>query len=241
VLSARRRALVVLAASLLGAAVTARLGWWQLDRAAQKNAIQAALDSRRVLPPLGAADLARDASTAAAQHHRRVVLEGRWATDATVYLDNRQMGGRTGFFVVTPLLLADGSAVLVQRGWQPRDMQERTRVAAPPTPPGTVRVEARIAPPPSRLYDFGGAAAGPIRQNLELAEAAREWRLTLRPLSLLLLDGPQTPPDGLQRQWPLPAADVHKHYGYAFQWFALSALILGLYAWFQLIRPRRQR
>ena len=37
------------------------------------------------------------------------------------------------------------------------------------------------------------------------------------------------------------AAGVHKHYGYAFQWFALSALILGLYVWFQLIRPRRAR
>jgi surfeit locus 1 family protein len=32
---------------------------------------------------------------------------------------------------------------------------------------------------------------------------------------------------------------VQKHYGYAFQWFALSALIIGLYAWFQLPRPRR--
>jgi surfeit locus 1 family protein len=34
---------------------------------------------------------------------------------------------------------------------------------------------------------------------------------------------------------------VHKHYGYAFQWFALSALTCGLYAWFQLIRPRRRQ
>ena len=42
-------------------------------------------------------------------------------------------------------------------------------------------------------------------------------------------------------QWPEPAADVQKHYGYAFQWFALCALILGLYVWFQLIRPRRAR
>lgn len=44
--------------------------------------------------------------------------------------------------------------------------------------------------------------------------------------------------DGLQRDWPQPAADVHKHYGYAFQWFALSALTLILYVWFQIIRPR---
>jgi surfeit locus 1 family protein len=46
--------------------------------------------------------------------------------------------------------------------------------------------------------------------------------------------------DGLVRDWPAPAADVHKHYGYAFQWFSLSALTLILYVWFQVLRPRRR-
>ena len=39
--------------------------------------------------------------------------------------------------------------------------------------------------------------------------------------------------------WPAPAVNVQKHYGYAFQWFAMSALVVGLYVWFQLIRPQR--
>ena len=46
--------------------------------------------------------------------------------------------------------------------------------------------------------------------------------------------------DGLRRDWPAPAADLGKHHGYAFQWFALSTLIMGLYVWFQLIQPRRR-
>jgi surfeit locus 1 family protein len=54
-------------------------------------------------------------------------------------------------------------------------------------------------------------------------------------------DGANPPADGLLRQWPPPAADVHKHYGYAFQWFALSALVLVLYVWFQILRPRTAR
>ena len=45
----------------------------------------------------------------------------------------------------------------------------------------------------------------------------------------------------LRRQWPLPATDVQKHHGYAFQWFALCTLVAGLYLWFQIIQPRRQR
>jgi surfeit locus 1 family protein len=47
--------------------------------------------------------------------------------------------------------------------------------------------------------------------------------------------------DGLLRQWPKPAVDIQKHYGYAFQWFALCALLAGLYVWFQLLRPRLSR
>ena len=232
-----RHGLVVLVAVTITAAVTARLGWWQLDRAAQKNALQAALDTRRALPPLAASMLALDITAAAAQHHRAIRLEGQWLADATVYLDNRQMNGRPGFFTVTPLLLADGTAVLVQRGWLPRDMAERTRVVAPQLPVGLVQVEGRIAPPPGRLYEFDGAASGAIRQNLNLDVFARELSKNLRPLSVVQEEGKPPLADGLLRQWPQPGSDVHKHYGYAFQWFALSALIVGLYVWFQLIRP----
>ena len=160
----------------------------------------------------------------------------------TVFLDNRPMAGRPGFYVVTPLLIGEsGDAVLVQRGWVPRDANDRTRVPAVPAAEGVVEVEGRIAPPPSRLYELGAEGQGPIRQNLDLDSFAQETGLRLRPLSLLQADSAGTTGDGLLRQWPAPAVDVHKHYGYAFQWFALAALITGLYVWFQLVRPRLRR
>lgn len=235
------RTIVVTVAALASMALTARLGVWQLDRAAQKTALETALDTRRSMTALPASQLARQPSEVPDQAHRAIVLKGRWSPLHTVYLENRQMNGRPGFFVVTPLLLPDGSAVDVQRGWVARDSNVRTRIDLPPPPEGDVQVAGRIAPPPSRLWDFGGAASGPIRQNLVLDDHARELGKPLRPLSIVQEDGPLTPPDGLLRQWPRPAADVHKHYGYAFQWFALAALIFGLYVWFQLIRPRRRR
>jgi surfeit locus 1 family protein len=129
----------------------------------------------------------------------------------------------------------------VQRGWLPRDLTDRTRIAAPVTPDGAVQVAGRIAPPPGRLYEFEADASGPIRQNLDLDAYASETGVALRPLSLVQEADAASAGDGLLREWPRPAADVHKHYGYAFQWFALSALTCGLYAWFQLIRPRRRR
>jgi surfeit locus 1 family protein len=119
-----------------------------------------------------------------------------------------------------------------------RDFVDRSRLPAVPTPPGELELAGRIAPPPARLYEFEAGEASPIRQNLDLAAYARETGLVLLPLSLLQDDVPGAAADGLQRQWPRPAVDVHKHQGYAFQWFALAALMTGLYVWFQLVRPR---
>ena len=237
---ASRRAWVVLLAALLGVAVATRLGAWQLSRAAQKQALQAALDTRAALPPLDAEALATSPEGADAQHYRRVTLRGRWIDGRSVFLENRPMDGRVGFIVVTPLQLErEAGAVLVQRGWAPRDNDDRSRVPALPAAPGVVEVEGLIAPPPGRLLALGGEGSGAIRQNLDLEALARETGLELRPLTVLQADAAPNAGDGLRRHWPQPAVDIHKHHGYAFQWFALAALIAGLYVWFQLVRPRR--
>lgn len=236
-MSERNRRWVVLVATLLTMALTARLGLWQLSRAAQKEALQASLDSRRVLPLLPPAELARTVDAAAQQHHRSIRAIGRWLPQHTVFLENRQFNGRPGFYVLTPLEMAPGDVVIVQRGWAPRDGRDRSLLPVAPTTSGPVLIEARIAPPPGRLYSFATEERGQLRQNIDLAAFGRETGLVLRPLSLLQVDAGTD--DGLVRDWPVPAADVHKHYGYAFQWFALCALCAVLYVWFQLIRPRR--
>ena len=241
-LSAKGRAAVVLAATLVGVIATANLGAWQLRRAAQKVALQDALESRARLSALTASDLARSAEQAQRQHYRPVHLRGRWLPERNVFLENRQMGGRVGFYLVTPLR-PEGrdDAVLVQRGWVPRDLRERTLLPAIATPTGIVDVDGHIAPPPARLYEFAPSVSGLIRQNLDLGEFTRETGLPLAPLSVQQADSASTAGDGLLRQWPRPAVDVQKHYGYAFQWFALGALMAGLYVWFQLVRPRLKR
>jgi surfeit locus 1 family protein len=148
------------------------------------------------------------------------------------------MEGRPGFFVLTPLELGPGDAVVVQRGWAPRDLLDRTRLPVVDTPEGLVSVSGLIAPPPSALYTFGADAPGPLRQNLDMVAYAQEIGVALRPWSLQQQGAAD---DGLLRRWPAPAVDVHKHYGYAFQWFALAALLVLLYAWFQIFVPWRSR
>ena len=228
---------MILVAALAAIALTARLGYWQLDRASQKTTLQAALDARSLLPPLDDRSLARTPADADAQHFRRVVLHGRWLADRTVFLDNRQMDGRVGFFVVTPLALEGAGAVLIERGWVARDFADRTVLPQIATPTTPVTVEGALAPSPSRLFEFEGAASGPIRQNLDIASFGRESGLDLLPLSVLQHDAVGAAPDGLARHWPPPATDVQKHYGYAAQWFAMAVGIAFLYVWHRFIRP----
>lgn len=233
----RGRFWLVSAAAAAGVAATLALGFWQLSRAAQKEALQAGIEARSHLPVLDGAALAR--LPAQALQDRTVQLRGQWLAQHTVFLDNRQMQGHPGFYVVTPLALqgpGQGTVVLVQRGWAPRNFLDRTRLPQVATPGGTVEVAGRMAPPPGKLYDFKGGRGGAIRQNLDLADFSAETRLSLLGLSVVQAGAAS---DGLLRDWPQVDSGVGKHYGYAFQWFALSGLMAVLYVWFQFIAPRR--
>lgn len=241
--TSRGRFWVVSVAALLTVALTFSLGQWQLRRAAQKEALQASLDQKSQLAPLGNAELASFAllnpSALAALSDRRVDISGQWQAPQTVYLDNRPMNGRPGFWVMTPLQLSGtDKVVLVQRGWIPRDFVDRSRLAPVETSAQEVRLQGRMAPAPAKLYAFKGADTGLIRQNLDIGVLAAETGLPLLPV-LVLQTGPAS--EGLQREWAAPNTGIDKHHGYAFQWFGLSALVLGLYVWFQWIVPLRRR
>jgi surfeit locus 1 family protein len=234
------RGVLVWLAAAAAVAATVRLGLWQLDRAAQKTALAAGQAERAAMPPLPAQALARSPAEAAAQWHRQVTVTGRWMPQHTLFLENQPLDGRVGFVAVTPLLLAPGDAVLVQRGWAPRDPADRTHVPALHSPDGEVTLSARIAPWPSRRLDLGAEESGRIRQNLDAAALAREWRVELRPLSLLEVQNGPVAGDTWVRRWVAPTPDVGKHHGYAFQWFALATLIVGLTLWYRILKPRRE-
>jgi surfeit locus 1 family protein len=113
----------------------------------------------------------------------------------------------------------------------------------PQLPTGSVEVVGRLMATPSKVYQLAGEEKGVIRQNLEVRAYGQEIGQAFLPLTVLQLDSvsasaPSPAADGLLRDWPAPDLGLHKHYGYAFQWFALCALLIGLYVWFQTIRPR---
>lgn len=220
--------------TLLAVGLTLSLGRWQLSRAAEKERLQASVEARGQQDELPGAVLLQ-AGPADLLIHRRIRVRGRWLGAHTVFLDNRPMNARPGFYVVTPLQLeGSGQAVLVQRGWVARNFTDRARLPTVDTPPGEVRLSGRIAPPPAKLYELGQAQAGPIRQNLDLAQFSVQTGVPLLPVSIVQAGEPS---EGLLREWPLAGAGIDRHYGYAFQWFGLSALLAILYVWFQIVRP----
>ncbi|WP_454907695.1 SURF1 family protein [Variovorax gossypii] len=258
-------------AAVLTLAATVSLGRWQLSRAAQKEALQASIDAQKQKPPLTQAEFLA-LQQPSDELHRPVRLRGLWLTPQTVYLDNRQMHGVPGFYVLTPFALeGTEQTVMVQRGWVQRNFVDRTKLGAVDTPAGIVEVTGLIEPPPSHLLELGTSAPAPaapaaapataatpeaatpaapaaptpaaegyspIRQNLDLEAFRAETKMPLRTDVSLQQTGPAS--EGLQRDWPAPALGLERHYGYAFQWFGLSALVVILYVWFQFITPFRR-
>jgi surfeit locus 1 family protein len=214
------------------------LGFWQLDRAAQKEALQAAIHAQAGKTPLDNAEVFALAAQGRMQEigvlYHPVRLTGRWLPDQTVYLDNRQMDAKVGFFVFTPLRLEpQGQVLMVQRGWVARNFEAREQLPQVQTPAGMVMVGGDIALAPSKLYAPGAPGEGTIRQNLDLDEYRSQTGL---PLEAFTVRESGPPSQGLRRQWPVINFGIEKHYGYAFQWFALSLLVAGLYLWFQFFR-----
>lgn len=229
--------------SVLGMLLTAGLGVWQLSRAHHKLQMQHDTETRAALPALRQADWGRTPEQVSGQYFRLTAVRGRWRPQYTLYLRNRvwvdeHEQAHTGFYVITPLELASGEVVLVQRGWVARNIEHMDQLPTINTPAGLIEVVGRLAPAPSHLMSFVGKESGAIRQNVDLSAFGEETGLHMLPFSIQQTV-PAGPPDGLVRQWPRPAFDIAKHYGYAFQWFAMSVLIAFLYVWFHFIAPRR--
>ena len=232
-MSDRTKFWLVTVITLMAMGVTLSLGRWQLSRAAEKEHLQASTEERGRLAELDGASLSANTPVDVLLH-RRISVNGRWLAEKTVFLDNRQMNGKIGFLVVTPLQV-EGSrmAVMVQRGWVPRNFVDRAQIPKIDTSGGTVQVTGLLVPPPVKLYELGSPAAGPIRQNLDLGQFSAETGVPLAPVSIQQTGAAA---DGLLRDWPQPSAGSDKNYGYAFQWFGLSALMAILYVWFQIVR-----
>lgn len=232
-ISDRRSRLWPALAALVGIAITASLGNWQLNRAAEKRDLKARADAYAAQPPIHVSSAEIPAADIG---QRRVEARGVFEPRFAVYIDNRLHRGAPGYHVIMPLDLGSGARyVLVNRGWIARPLDRRD-VPDVRTPQNVVIVEGTAVLPSTRVLELSDQVTeGRIWQNLTLDRYRDAMPIAIQPF-VIQQESPVD--DGLVREWAPPDFGIDKHYGYAFQWFGLAATIAVFYAVTQLRRHR---
>ena len=238
------RNVVALIALVALAVLFASLGNWQLNRAAERDAIAQAIERGRARNELA---LSQTTPPDDLTPWRPAQITGTPLNDYTVLVENRLYQGRPGYWVATPVALESDptTAVLVLRGWLPRTMQPgQTQEPVPALPKTTVQVHGELLQRVPRLFELWSWSGGsqvalpetlpdpnhpnPTVQNLELDAFARASGLKLMPIVLAQLQpaqsGGQALPDPLLREWPEPSLESDKNRGYALQWFGFTTI-----------------
>lgn len=230
----RRPLLIVIAASGLVAAVAAlaMLGFWQLDRARQKqamlDAVEHVLQQRRPVAMTRVLDRA-------SSEFAWAEVNGRFAAPL-IFLDNQQHQGRAGLRLYAPLALpGQPTRLLVDMGWLP--WPAGRVLPAIQLPDAPVTLAGLLAPPPSVGLRVGDAPSGRqtplLVTRLDPAElsAQGDVRYAARVLRL----DPALPLGYARDLDVLPnTLPPERHRGYAAQWFALAASLFTLVLWRQL-------
>jgi surfeit locus 1 family protein len=195
----QRRDVTLALGALLIAAGCVAAGIWQLDRLAQRRARNAALEARLALPAL---EVVRGLSADSARQ-RRVTAHGVYDFTAEQTWPGRGFEGTPGVALITPLRLADGSTVLVDRGWVYSPDAFHVDHGAY-REPDTATVTGVALIPPRGRGDVAVTGLLPFVIQLEGRDPAR----------------------GLPRRWPPPAFDDGPHLSYAIQWFSFAVIAL---------------
>lgn len=211
------------------------LGFWQLDRAAEKRAQAAAWQAAAVAEPiafaslaqvdnLGSTDATADLNETLMSDNRRVALQGTFHNDISFLVLYQFFRGQPGYELVTPVRpAAGGDLVLVSRGWiAPDSTGGRPEV---PVVDGDQFLTARLYVPATELPPGDVSDDNwPVRlPRLNMDQASRLLGEPVFPYVLRLEAGQP----GVQgRHWPQPDFSTRSHYAYTAQWFGLAVLVL---------------
>ncbi|MEO4047984.1 SURF1 family protein [Pseudomonas sp. CAU 1711] len=210
------------------------LGLWQLARAEEKRALLEGFAAREQAAPMSVTELERHADLA----HLRIRLSGQFDERHSLLLDNRQRDGRVGVELLQPFYdQASGLWLLVNRGWLP--WPDRRTPPQFTTPEQPLELVARVHVPLGEAFQLGADPAGGDWPRLITAvQPERLWRQLGRggmAYEVRLEPGPAA----YRAEWPVVAMGPEKHNGYAVQWFALAAALLGLYLYLGIHNSRQ--
>ncbi len=227
---------------LASLAILLALGTWQMERLHWKEGLLADIAERRSADPVPLADIERIAADGGDIEYRRVALSGTFDhTKERHFFATFQ--GQTGFYVYTPLILSDGRALLVNRGFIPYEMKEvSTRTAGEVTREQrlTGYARSRLAQKPSSIVPDNDIAKNIFFwKDLDVMASSSG----LDPAKTLpffvdvddLVQNPGGWPKGGVTQFDLP----NSHLQYAFTWYGLAAALVAVVigAWWRRAKP----
>lgn len=220
-------------ATLLLLALLMSLGFWQLERAAQKRALLGSYNAA----PSAVIELDPEQASYVDFEYQFASATGRYDRTRQFLLDNRTHRGQAGYHVLTPFLLREsGVAVLVNRGWIALG-SSRDELPDPPADTDWRTIRGRIRVPAGDAFTLGEEqprSGWPYRvQRLDIEMLARELDYPLLPL-VLLLDSDQD--QGFVRDWTPLQFGPERNVGYAVQWFGLAAALMVI---FLVVNTRR--
>jgi surfeit locus 1 family protein len=196
-------------------------GFWQLQRLDQRREANAEFIERVEQPPVPLESLLVDDVDPDAVSNRRVTASGTYLPDQVV-LFNRSQGGRAVDNVLTPLVLADGQVLIVNRGSIPVEGE------APAPPAVAVTIEGRLRP--SEVRQRGGLSDADVdvieqTRRVDLERLAPQFGGDLVPLYVELVssDPAAGPTDPMLLDTPVLGEG--NHLSYAFQWFIFAACV----------------
>lgn len=209
--------------------VLVSLGFWQLDRAAQKEALQTAYDERSRQSPVS---LSVVPVQAADMRFRRIEATGVYDYAHEFLVDNRVLNRRVGYHVITPLQLTNSNTrVLVNRGWVLGN-PDRTILPDTDGPAGTITVHGTAVVPHDKVFQL--AKEPEIKQDwprvwqrVNMKRFAGAVTGKLHPVVMLL--DPNSEAGGFERDWKRLDTGIAVHQGYAFQWFSLAVALIAIF------------
>ena len=216
-------------ATLLVLPLLISLGFWQLDRAAQKRELASAFAAN-------ADKRAVEISAALLDHAKAfdwLPVSGLGSySGPNILLDNRIKEGVVGYEVLTPMS-AGGVTVLVNRGWVAAPAQ-RDILPELFIPPGEQTYSGKMGPAPTTgvaINEFSNLVEELSSDilRIQLVDMQRLADLIETPLAAGVVYLDADAPNGYRRDWKAPGFNPEKHQAYATQWFSMAAIVLILY------------
>lgn len=204
------------------------LGNWQWSRAAEKQVLIDAKQSRQAAPALQLSGARVDPLL---DRFRAAEVSGRYLPGQQWLLDNRIYQGLPGYHVFSRFEADSGQQLLVNRGWVSVG-ESRALLPHLPLPEGPVTLKGNLDSPESVGLVMGEPPLASldklvVLQHLSIQDLAQEKAWALLPLALVLREGDA---GALQYDWlPKEAISPEKHVGYAVQWFALASALLIIF------------